>query len=58
MQLIDVSLKKSDILSPSQYVELFLSNPTCIEDVSMLLPQLGKDNNFGSFKVTYSTEIL
>ena len=55
MQLLNFSMKKSALLSPSEYVRLYNEHSNNIESVNMILPRLGIDDHFGKFKVVYST---
>ena len=54
MQLLNFSLKKSAILSASEYARLYNENVDNIEAVNMILPRIGADSHFGKFKVVYS----
>ncbi len=54
MQLLNFSMNKSAVLSPSEYVKLCNEDADSIESVTMILPRLGEDNHFGKFKVIYS----
>lgn len=54
MQLLNFSMKKSAVLSPAEYVQLYNENTDSIASVCIILPRLGVDNHFGMFKVVYS----
>ena len=54
MQLLNFSMKKSAVLSPAEYVQLYNENTDSIDSVRIILPRLGADNHFGMFKVVYS----
>lgn len=58
MQLLNFSMKKSAVLSPAEYVQLYNENTDSIDSVRMILPRLGVDNHFGMFKVVYSPKCL
>lgn len=57
MKLLNFSMKKSAVLSPSEYIQLCDENPDSIEAVTILLPRLGTDDHFGKFKVIYSSKL-
>ena len=54
MKLLNLSLKKSAVLSPSEYIELYDKNAGSIESVNVILPRIGVDTHFGLFKVVYA----
>lgn len=58
MQLINFSMKKSAVLSPAEYVQLYNENADIIDSVRMILPRIGVDNHFGMFKVEYSPDTV
>lgn len=59
MRLLNLfSTKKSAVLSPSEYVQLYNNNADNIEAVSVILPRIGVDDHFGMFKVVYSPNIV
>ena len=47
-------MKKSALLTPDEYLELFNEAPSSIESVTMKLPRPGKDSHFGMFEVTFA----
>ncbi len=56
MELLNLSLKKSAVITPSEYIRLYDKHPESIESVSMILPRIGIDSHFGLFKVNYAPE--
>ena len=54
MKIFNISMKRSAILSPSEYIKLFNEAPASIKTVRMILPELGRDRHYGKFKVTYN----
>ena len=56
MQLLDMSLRKTAVLTPGEYVKLFEEAPDSIDSVRMILPRIGKDDDFGSFKVFFTPD--
>ena len=56
MKLLNLSLKKSAVITPSEYIRLYNKHPESIESVSAILPRIGLDSHFGLFKVVYAPE--
>jgi len=54
MRTLDMTLSKSAIMTPSQYIKLYSKCPECIKRARMIPPRIGKDKHFGRMQVVFA----